>query len=88
MILRRNFKKMGKFLKAKRIKADLSQIEVAKKLGYTSPQFISNFERGLCAPPIKSLRTLIDLYHLNAKATVERILSEERAYLIKGIRGK
>jgi len=88
MILKRSFKKMGKFLKAKRIEADLSQAYVAKKLGYTSSQFISNIERGLCGPPTESLRILIDLYRLDSNEIVKRILNEEKAYLTKVIRIK
>ena len=42
------YKEFGAYLKSKRTKAQLSQTEVSEALGYTSPQFISNFERGLC----------------------------------------
>ncbi|MEK6773987.1 MAG: helix-turn-helix transcriptional regulator [Bdellovibrionota bacterium] len=56
---------LGKILKEKRKKIGASQAEVAKKLGYSSPQFISNWERGLSAPPVTSLRTLASLYKIS-----------------------
>ena len=43
------FQVLGDYLQSKRMKVGLSQGDVATKLGYSSPQFISNFERGLCA---------------------------------------
>lgn len=33
----------------------VSQLEVARRLGYTSAQIISNFERGICGLPTKKL---------------------------------
>lgn len=51
--------KFGDFLREKRMKAGLSQKEVALGLGYTTPQFISNWERGLSNPPISSIRKLV-----------------------------
>lgn len=49
-------KAMGAKLKEIRLKADMSQGELAKKLGYGSAQFVSNWERGVCSvPPPKIL---------------------------------
>lgn len=52
----------GHFLRQARIKAGLSQGKVAKHLGYTTPQFVSNWERGLCSPPISTLKRLSKIY--------------------------
>lgn len=49
-------KKSGEILKQAREKAGLSQGELAKELGYSSPQLISNVERGLCSVPLKKAR--------------------------------
>ena len=38
-------------LKSYRISSGLSQADLSKKLGYKSPQLISNIERGLCGIP-------------------------------------
>ncbi|NUM88573.1 MAG: helix-turn-helix transcriptional regulator [Bdellovibrionales bacterium] len=75
------FKVMGKFLQSKRLEKNLSQGEVATRLGYSSPQFISNIERGLCAPPLKKLKQLIQLYDLNGEEVVGMILGEHERHL-------
>lgn len=46
----------AQFVKEAREKAGLTQGQVAKKLKYTSPQFISNVERGKCFLPLKKVR--------------------------------
>jgi len=58
---------LGKYLKSKREKAELSQAQVAKKLGYTTPQFISNWERDISCPPINALKKLGTLYGISAE---------------------
>lgn len=55
---------LAEFLKQKRLNAGLSQGAVAKKLGYTSPQFVSNWERGLSEPPIGTLRKIASIYNI------------------------
>lgn len=42
---------IGKFLRDARVSAGLTQRDVSAKMGYTSAQFVSNWERGVCAPP-------------------------------------
>jgi transcriptional regulator with XRE-family HTH domain len=48
-------KKLGTYLKDVREDANLTQADVSHKLGYTSPQFISNIERGISVVPLKTL---------------------------------
>ena len=50
------------FLRNGRVKSGLTQGQVAKTLGYSTAQFISNWERGVAEPPITSLRQLADIY--------------------------
>lgn len=47
------------FLKDARKRAGLSQGELAKILGYTTPQFVSNWERGKCSVPPKKIKAFI-----------------------------
>jgi len=49
---------VGVFLKDLRIRAGLSQLELSLKMGYSTPQFISNWERGVSEPPCKSIKKL------------------------------
>jgi DNA-binding XRE family transcriptional regulator len=65
---------LGIFLKDKRSAAGLSQADVAKKLGYTTSQFISNWERGLSTPPIDVLKILADMYDISADHMLKAVL--------------
>lgn len=82
------FQVLGDFLQSKRVKAGLSQGDVATKLGYSSPQFISNFERGLCAPPLNKMKLLVGLYDLNTEELIKLMLKEEEKNLRKHLSGK
>ena len=76
--------KLAKFLKEKRSQAGLSQKDVATKLGYSTSQFISNWERGISQPPIHTLRKLAQMYAVAAdqmfqvllNATIDQVQSE------------
>lgn len=75
---------LADFLKQKRTAAGLSQRDVADELGYETPQFISNWERGVSFPPISALKDLGELYKISAddlfevtlQATVKRVTNE------------
>ncbi len=54
-------KHVGEFLKSIRTKAGLTQQELAKKLSYSTAQFISNWERGISLPPTEVLPKIIQL---------------------------
>lgn len=45
-------KSINEYFKNIRLKADMSQGELAAKMGYTSSQFVSNWERGLSIVPL------------------------------------
>ena len=67
--------KLAKFLKEKRTLAGLSQKDVATKLGYSTSQFISNWERGISQPPINTLRTLAQMYAVAADQMFQVLVS-------------
>ncbi|MCB9025345.1 MAG: helix-turn-helix transcriptional regulator [Bdellovibrionaceae bacterium] len=81
-------KKMGKYFKKYREKKGLQQKDVANALGYSSPQFISNMERGLCMPPISKLKKLISLYDMPAEEVLNIILEEQKKVISQAIVGK
>lgn len=64
------------YLRKKRELAGLSQKQVAESLGYTTPQFISNWERGLSTPPIKALKKLADMYSIPKEEIFDLLLQE------------
>ena len=76
-------KKMGIFLREKREQKGLTQAQVALQLGYGSPQFISNIERGVSRVPVKSLKYFIDLYGLKTNEVIDILLDEKRNHLEK-----
>lgn len=78
-------KSLGNFLKTKRITNGFTQAEVAEKLNYASPQFISNFERGLCSPPLKNLKILVELYEIAVEEILELMLKEQEEILRKAL---
>jgi len=77
-------KKRGRlagFLKEKRVAAGLTQSEVARKLGYSSPQFVSNWERGLANPPVFVLRDLTKMYRVSADSMFDLLVDDVKAEL-------
>lgn len=77
-------KKRGRlagFLKEKRVSVGLTQSEVAKKLGYSSPQFVSNWERGLANPPVFVLRDLTKMYKVSADQMFDLLVADVKSDL-------
>lgn len=66
---------LAKFIKRKRIEACLTQAELATELGYSTPQFISNWERGLSQPPVDTLVVLAGLIKVNKDELFNMLLA-------------
>ena len=73
--------KLGQYLKDMREQASFTQADVSTKLGYTSPQFISNIERGISVIPLKTLARMVSLYKVNPESVVRIILESQRKLL-------
>jgi transcriptional regulator with XRE-family HTH domain len=67
-------RKFALYLKQSREKSGLTQLEVSQILGYSTPQFVSNWERGRSYPPIKTLKTISKLYKINPDHLFEKIV--------------
>lgn len=71
--------RLAQFLRQSRENACLSQWTVSQKMGYSTPQFVSNWERGISQPPVPTLKELAIIYNVEAselfdlqlKATIE-----------------
>ena len=72
---------LNDYLRQKRVDSGLSQLDVARELGYSSPQFVSNWERGLVSPPLETIAVLIDLYKIPSNEVIGKILEETQDYL-------
>ena len=81
-------KTIGSYFRTKRIQAGLKQEKVAKTLGYKSIQIVSNWERGLCSPPVKVLKKLCRLYKIDKPKLLDFLVELEKRKLKKilGIR--
>lgn len=66
-----------------REKSGLTQREVSDALGYSTPQFISNVERGRCRFPVQKLPRIKKLYRLSTDQMIDLILGEQRQALKK-----
>lgn len=79
--MKARWRALGKYLKQTRKKAGLTQTDVAKEFGYTSPQFISNYERGLCAPSVETLGFLCELIGADKEFVIKELLRIEEKRL-------
>lgn len=86
---------VGRFLKQSREKVGMTQQELARRLSYSTAQFISNWERGVSLPPLDLLpkiavnlsippRQLIEVLHRYQ----EEILKLQKRYLVDIFRKK
>ncbi len=74
-------KKLGDFLRDTRETSRMTQADVSQRLGYSSPQFISNIERGISVIPLKTLAKMVNLYKVNPEIVVKIILESQRKLL-------
>lgn len=65
---------LNEFLIQARENKGMTQKHLAKKLGIVSPQLISNWERGLCTPPIKKLNKLSEILEIEFDPTFEMVM--------------
>lgn len=70
---------MGALVKEYRVRAGMTQLDLAKKLGYDSAQFISLFERGLSKIPISVLGQLIVILGISEKKILNNLLGEYKS---------
>jgi transcriptional regulator with XRE-family HTH domain len=81
--LKRHYTELGSFLCESREKANLTQREVSIKLGYSSAQFISNFERGIAAPPLQKLKVMVKMYSMPAGTVTRKLLAAEEQKIME-----
>lgn len=67
------------YLKDKRIAAGLSQRDVADRLKYSTPQFISNWERGVSQPPVSAIKKLSSMYSVPAESILSHMIETAKA---------
>jgi transcriptional regulator with XRE-family HTH domain len=85
-VLPRRYTALGEYLQAMRTKAGFTQREVSLALGYSSAQFISNFERGIAVPPLKKLKVLVKMYDMPVETVMNMILEAEREIILNALK--
>lgn len=66
----------GRLLRQNRERLNLSQIELARLLGYTKAQFLSNVERGKCALPPKLVRPVASLFSIPEEVVKDAVVRD------------
>lgn len=87
-VLPRRYTALGEYLQTMRSNASLTQREVSLALGYSSAQFISNFERGIAVPPLKKLKVLVKMYDMPVETVMDMILDAEREIMSSALKPK
>lgn len=87
-VLARRYTTLGDYLQKMRLEANLTQREVSLALGYSSAQFISNFERGIAVPPLKKLKVLVKMYGMPVDTVMQMILDAEREIMMSALKAK
>lgn len=82
------FSKLGQYLKQMRQDTDLTQAALAKELGNMHVQFVSNWERGLCAPPNHCFEKLIQTLNLNREKIVKVMVEDSKMAISAKVYGK
>ncbi len=72
----RNHSKISRYLRECRLNTGISQGEIARTLGYSSAQFVSNWERGKSMPPMRAVPKLARLIKLNPNHLVDLYVEE------------
>lgn len=87
-LIARRFTALGAYLQELRIKKGLTQREVSLRLGYSSAQFISNFERGIAVPPRKKLWELKSIYGASTRRLIALVIEGRRLILADALMPK
>lgn len=78
---------LSKYIKEKRIEREMTQNELASKLGYTA-QFVANWERGVSSPPGHALKKLVSVLKIPAQELVDVMTEQSAAHWREVILGR
>ncbi len=76
---------LGSFIRKMRLAKEYSQAELAVNLGYTSPQFISDWERGISSPPVKKLHELSGLLDVKVDVLFDLLVTLATEQLVENL---
>lgn len=76
---------VAELIRTHRLKNNLSQGQLAKKLGYTTPQFVSNLERGLAQLPPRQVKKFARILQMDKKVLAIAVINDAAERLRKEI---
>ncbi len=79
---------VGRLIKTERLAQGFSQGQCARKLGLSTPQYISNIERGICSISIPNARKLCRLLKVHSETFKEAMILDFKNDLNKKWRPK
>jgi len=74
---------LATFLRTARENAELTQWDLAKPLGYSTPQFVSNWERGVAPFPVEKSKDFIKLTKCSPSALRKAVVARYEARIEK-----
>ncbi len=77
----KRFERLAVYFKNVRLQRGMSQLELARQLGFQSAQIVSNWERGLCAPPMNAMVKMVSMFSLAQNEVMDMILEENKKLL-------
>lgn len=77
---------MAQFIRKMRLSRGYTQIALAKKLGYSTSQFVSNWESGRSSPPLDALAQLIEILDVDQKEVVDILMNETHEYISRRLK--
>lgn len=78
-------KKIGQTIRDNREINQMTQLDLSRKLGYQSTQFVSLFERGLSKCPDKVLGKISKILEIDPKYFMDLILEDFKSDLVKDL---
>ena len=76
-----HLKILGEYLYERRLAKEITQGDLATALGYASPQFVSNWERGLAKPPLETLKRMIKILDIDVEELLTILMKMEEKRL-------
>lgn len=77
---------LGSFLRESRLRAGLTQAEVSRHFGWSSPQYWSNIEREVSNPPLHILKDLCKMMKIPPKAMSQKIVESYRKKIKRSLK--
>jgi len=84
--MERSFSRIAQAVSEARKKKEMSQVELAKLLGYKNGQFISNVERGKCSIPVEKIFLLSKILSVNSIVFGQALITDFQLHVFESIK--